>query len=204
MARKRFRPATNIKWAKLLDAQPPFIQRKRSRGKYAVGIRYERKVQEELGLLALGMEGLRYLESPWIEFEDESGRRWCQADGILLDRRQQAALIYEIKYRHCLEAWWQLTWLYEPVVRVLFPDYPITARMEICHWHDPAVAFPQGYDLTESPLQLPKRSRVAVCIFNPGRKRRVPTPGPSSSEGDGQISGSDGPAPVTQGPAGVV
>jgi hypothetical protein len=152
-----------------------------------------------LDLLLSGQSSLRYLRGPWIEFEDENGRRWCQADGILLQAEAKTAIVYEIKYQHCLEAWWQLTWLYEPVVRKIYPEFAV-GRMEICHWHDPAVTFPEGYDLTESPFSVPHRSRVAVCIFNPKRSRGIPQARYSHSEGGGTQPGSDRPQEASQRP----
>ena len=191
---KRFLPATNVRWAKILAHQPPFIRRKKSKGRFAVGVRYETKAQEALELAALGLRGLQYLRSPWIEFQDDNGRRWCQADAILLNHDQRALIIYEIKYRHCAEAWWQLTHLYEPVVKALFPAYPVVCRMEVVHWFDPAVEFPEAFDRTESPLLIPKRNRVAVCIFNPGRRNQggFSGAGQSYSPGSNQTPGSNG------------
>ena len=167
---KRFRPATFVRWAKLRAKQPAFIKRKRSRGRFAVGVRYERQVRDYLSLLALGKEGVECRESQWFEFEDSNGRRWCECDFLLIDRKQKTAIIYEVKYQHCMEAWWQLRELYYPVVQAAFPGYTI-GLMEVVHWHDPAITFPQGYDLTDSPLRIPRSSKVAVFIYNPKRSR---------------------------------
>jgi hypothetical protein len=109
------------------------------------------------------------MESPWIEFYDRSGRRYCQLDGLMIDNRGKAALIYEVKYKHVSNAWWQLTQLYEPVVRVLFPELRPICLMEVVHWHDPAEHFPERYDFTDSLLRVPHANKVAVCIFNPKR-----------------------------------
>jgi len=188
---KRFKPAIDVRSAKFLPGKPVFITRKKSRGKFAVGIRYERKVHEHLALLALGVPGLNYVESPWIEFEDASGTRYCQLDGLLLDKTNRSALIYEVKYKHIANAWWQLTQLYEPVVRVLLPTYRPICLMEIVHWHDPQVTFPQRYDLTSSPLKVPHANKVAVCIFNPRTHRGIQSDGCHERESVREAAGAE-------------
>ncbi len=135
--------------------------------------------------MALGIAELIYLESPWIEFTDRSGRRYCQLDGLLLDSRG-SALIYEVKYKHTVNAWWQLTQLYEPVVRVLFPSHRPICLMEVVHWHDPAEHFPERYDFTDSLLRVPHANKVAVCIFNPKRSNGVQPNGRYDSQGASQ------------------
>lgn len=188
---KRFKPAIDVRSARFLPGKPAFITRKKSRGKFAVGIRYERKVHEHLALLALGVPGLQYIESPWIEFEDRSGQRYCQLDGLLIDTRAMAAIIYEVKYKHIANAWWQLTQLYEPVVRKLLPEYRPICLMEVVHWHDPQVSFPERYDLTSSPLKVPHANKVAVCIFNPKTHGRLQPHGHNEREGLRQASGAE-------------
>lgn len=188
---KRFRPAVDVKWAKLLAKQPAFIKRKRSKGRFAVGVRYERQVREYLALLALGKPGVEFRESQWLEFEDQNGRRWCECDSLLIDRKQNLVIIYEVKYQHCMEAWWQLRELYYPVVQAALPGFTI-GLMEVVHWHDPQVHFPQGYDLTDSPLRIPRSSKVAVFIYNPRRSRqssRLASPGRDGGEGAGETTG---------------
>lgn len=189
---KRYRPATEVKWAKLLPHQPVFIKRKKSRGKYAVGVRYERQVQEHLALLALARPNFEYLESPWIEYEDESGKRWCQPDGLIVS--STAIIIAEIKYQHTIDAWWQLVHLYRPVVKVLFPNHRPVCLLEIVHWHDPAVAWPERYDLTDSPLRIPQANKIAVHIFNPSRQHRfagLSQSGHSGREGSSTAAGEE-------------
>lgn len=189
---KRFRPATDVKWAKLLPYQPPFIKRKRSRGKYLVGIRYERQVQEYLALLALS-RNFEYIESPWIEYEDANGKRWCQPDGLLVDAR--AVCIVEVKYQHTVDAWWQLVHLYQPVIKLIYPNHRPVCMLEIVHWFDPKTAWPEKYSLTDSPLRIPQANKVAVHIFNPKRAGRVAEdelslPGHHGSESRGEaVSG---------------
>jgi len=191
-ASKRFRPAVNVRWAKLLKGQPPFIRRKKAKGKYAVGVRYERQVHEYLALLALSRT-FDYIESPWIEYEDENGKRWCQPDALMVS--DNAVAIVEVKYQHIADAWWQLVHLYRPVVSVLYPRHRPICLLEIVHWFDPKTAWPEKFSLTDSPLRIPQANKVAVHIFNPKRPGRCPEsglslPGHQGSESAGQaVSG---------------
>jgi hypothetical protein len=157
-----------------------------------VGVRYEANVREHLGLLACGVPDLEYIESPWVEFQDASGRRWCQPDALLVDKLQRAVIIAEVKYQHTQDAWWQLVHLYRPVVAVLFPQYNPIAMLEIVHWHDPKVEWPERYDLTDSPLRIPHVNKVAVCIFNSRRGAfKTPDAVPDSRHYGGQGNGQD-------------
>lgn len=145
-------------------------------------------MHEHLALLALGNAQLEYRQSPWMEFVDRSGRRWCQLDGLLINSLAPAACIYEVKYKHTADAWWQLTQLYLPVVRVALPAIRLISLCEIVHWHDPQVDFPQRYDLTDSPLRIPHAHRIAVCIFNPKNPNRLLTHGGDERKGAGQTA----------------
>lgn len=85
--------------------------------------------------------GDNYMGSPWVEFVDETGKHWCQPDG-LLNLPGNTVLIIEFKYQHTIDAWYQLRQLYQPVVQVLFPSCK-TAVLEIVKWYDCALAFPE-------------------------------------------------------------
>ena len=164
-----FLPAEHVEWAKILDAQPPFIKRARSRGAKARGVVYERKVHDYLHeAAAFSRDELVYTQSPWLAFQDISGRRWCQPDGILLRRADKHVAVVEVKYQHTSDAWWQLWRLYIPVLRLIYPEHTFTA-LEIVKWHDPHVHFPERYILIASPTDFPRRGTTAVHIWNPQR-----------------------------------
>lgn len=174
MAAKRFIPARNVKYAKLLPGKPGFL---RDNGKlpYAAvrGLRYEREVKEYLSDLTLGDAAVELLLGPWIEFADETGKRWCQPDAVLLHRDRSLGVIVEVKYQHCEEAWWQLTQLYDPVCQALFPAVKRFGLIEVVHWYDPSTRFPREHSFTDSPLIARNTGAVNVHIYNAKRQRNV-------------------------------
>lgn len=129
---------------------------------------------EHLALLVLGHSQLLLKSGPWVEFVDRGKRRWCQPDAILLELNQRLAFVYEVKYQHTADAWWQLRWLYSPVIEKIYPGWTI-GLMEICHWHDPATLFPEPYDLSHDFLHIPSRNKVAVHIWS-GKRHQVGVP----------------------------
>lgn len=162
--------AVGVRSARILAEKPPFIRRGRATGRFAVGVRYEREVQDYLSLLALGRPELQLWHGPWIEFWDRSGRRWCQPDAVLIHSGTRTGVIVEAKYQHCSEAWFQLKELYHPVLRVLFPKITF-GLLEIVHWHDPSTVFPERYDLTADPFSIGHANLISVHIYNPKRNR---------------------------------
>lgn len=170
-APKRFNAALGVKAARFLPCKPAFIKRGRSTGRYAVGIRYEREVKELLELHCLGKPALELRLGPWLEFVDRSGKRWCQADALILNRQERLCLIAEIKYQHTADAWWQLRHLYEPVLAVALPGYRFLL-VEIVHWFDPLVAWPEQPTLIDSITKV-LHGTVAVHICNPKRRAQL-------------------------------
>lgn len=167
----RFIAAVEVKRAVLLTHQPPFIHRSRSRGRFAVGVRYERRVHEYLAAFALGRPELDVRVGQWIEFLDKTGKRWCQVDALLVDRERKICTICEVKYQHTSDAWWQLRWLYLPVLEKALPDMRFRL-VEIVHWHDPATAFPERYRLIRS-LDEANEASIGVHLFNPRREDQL-------------------------------
>lgn len=104
------------------------------------GLRYEEQVQRELA----GLVGPDYQRSPAVSFIDETPlgavRRTCVPDGLLI--REALAVVFEIKHRHCVQAWWQLRRIYAPVVAEL-PFVQRVALVEVCKSFDPGVRLPE-------------------------------------------------------------
>lgn len=157
--------AQDVVSARILAHRPPFIPQTRATGAKARGVSYERKVLDKLEILAMA-RGLEYYRSPWFEFHDSTGRRWCQPDAILLS--EDTAIIAEVKYQHTADAWFQLWEIYRPVVGTAFPGRTLRC-VEIVKWYDPNTYFPQAVDLTDDPLKIPHENRTAVHIWNPQR-----------------------------------
>ncbi len=168
---KRFVAAVGVRSARFLPCKPPFIRRGRSTGRYAVGIRYEREVQELIELHCLGRPDLEYRNGPWLEFVDKSGKRWCQPDALVLDKTARVCTVCEVKYQHTADAWWQLRQLYQPVLVVALPGFSFRL-VEIVHWFDPLTAWPEAARLI-SRLDEITDGTVAVHICNPRRNARL-------------------------------
>lgn len=143
---KRFKSAGVVTWVKFSPTPPPFIRNKRHYGRRAEGIRYEKKVhqyfQERFGDF--------YVPSPWLTFGEVgvSQQRWCQPDALLFDFEAGQITIIECKLQHTSDAWWQLKWLYHPVIAKAFPGDKWTyGLVEVTKWYDPATAFPEKVKL---------------------------------------------------------
>ena len=159
----RFREAEDIAWAKLRAVPPSFAGRRtRLTGSRAAGVRYEKKIHEEF----LQRYPHNYLPSPWFEFQDAHGRRWCQPDGMLIDIRQGLCVIVEVKHHHTGEAWWKLQRLYLPVARqILGPDWEYRC-LEVVRFYAPEVVFPHS-KLTEHVHLTPPLPLTGVHICKP-------------------------------------
>ena len=187
---KRFSAAVGVESAIFLPGKPQFIKRGRSRGRFAVGVKYEREVQEFLSLFALGRTELEYRNGPWLEFQDDSGRRWCQPDALLINWKAFECLICEVKYQHTSDAWWQLKHLYLPVLRVALPGFSFRL-LEIVHWYDPLTAWPEralNVRDIEQCLGGVAGEAVATLIFNVRRERRILEARHSDSKGAGEAA----------------
>lgn len=110
------------------------------------------------------------MPSQWVRFRSAAEPdkiRWCQTDGVLLDRQSLSLTILEIKYSHTATAWWQLFRLYLPVLERLFDGYGYEFRcLEVCKWFDPAVKCPQRPRLCED-ITTVKPGEFAVHIWSP-------------------------------------
>jgi len=60
-------------------------------------------------------------------------------DGIVV--YDDRILVFEIKFQHMPEAWWQLVKLYRPVLEAYKPVPVVT--VEVCRSYDPAQPFPE-------------------------------------------------------------
>lgn len=184
MQERRVIPAGTVIRAHLHSAPPPFLSGSTSEPRTqarASGLRYEKRAQEHLQSLisySYAAYSYSYLPSPWISFYSRNGTvlRWCQPDGLLISSvngHPAHITIVEIKVRHCVQAWWQLRKLYEPVVRTLFGDGYTYSICEVCHWIDPHanVQFPERFQYVDSPGNVPPGA-FGIYRFS-GKKRDV-------------------------------
>lgn len=160
---KGFREPKDMKAAWLTATGPKFAtKRTRLTGARALGVKYEKKVHEELIRQYPGF----YVSNPWFKFIDGYGMRWCQPDGLLIDAAQGLIVIVEVKYQHTGEAWWKLNKLYLQVVRQFFGELWEYRCIEIVRWYDPSVIFPLS-KLTEKVHLTPPCPQVGVHIWKP-------------------------------------
>lgn len=139
-----FKPAGRVLSAGF--CQPPHLRKRRYTGRRLEGVRYEKKAHGYLE----EFYGERYLASPWIRFFAGGVWRWCQPDGLLLDLERGRITIVEMKYQHTSDAWWQVRWLYQPVLAAMFP--PELWQFDACEvvkWYDPATLFPEKVVLAQ-------------------------------------------------------
>lgn len=102
------------------------------------GLRYEAKIQT-----LLESTFHPYWPSPKVSFYDKSGLRFIVPDGLIL--RADRTVIFEIKFAHCPEAWWQLRKLYSPILELAYSK-PVQV-VEIVRSYDPATPFPETPEL---------------------------------------------------------
>lgn len=99
------RKVRGLKWARELGERPAYIPVGRPRGVKALGTRYEKAFERELGP--------GWLRGRWFEYEDERGLGCCQVDFLGTYGR---LWLLETKFTWTLEGHSQLEDLYLPVV----------------------------------------------------------------------------------------
>lgn len=160
---KRFKPAGVVEWVEYSPTPPPFINTKKRTGKRAEGVRYEKRVH---GLFE-ERYGDTYVANPWFRFGElgNDRPRWCQPDGLLFDFKAGKITIVECKLQHTPDAWWQLRWLYLPVISKAFPgDLWKFGIIEVVKWYDPAVVFPEKVKLRADVAYVqPGEFGVHIC-----------------------------------------
>ncbi len=107
-----------------------------------------------------------YIPSQWFQFQRLNKRyEFCQTDGLLFLPKQYKILIVECKYKHTVDAYWQLENKYVPVLKRIFPQWEIHT-LEIVKWYDPSTAFPVAVSLRKDILAT-KANEFGVHIWNP-------------------------------------
>lgn len=111
-----------------------YVRQRGTTASQEMGRRYESQVQSYLEDLFMA----HYVPEPVISFTDNGLYRTVRPDGVLIEK--DFIVIFEIKYQHVPEAWWQLEKLYKVVLDGLY-HRPVSL-VEICRSYDPATPFP--------------------------------------------------------------
>lgn len=125
---------------------PPWLKKEKVRGVRRQGQLYELRVHREFSRRYPG-----YLPSPWFQFRDVDGSKWCQPDGLIVDPRTGLIVVVEAKLKHTNDACRMLFGVYVPVVRALFGGHYRVEAVEVCQWYDPAVFCDQSPVLCKWP-----------------------------------------------------
>lgn len=120
-----------------------------------LGLAYEVRVIDVLS----AVYGIDFRPAPSILYEDRTGLRMAIPDGIL--KIKNTLVVIEVKLTHTERAWWQLTRLYAPLLRLLVNPGVDVRCVEICRSYDPAVAFP-GPSATVSSLHRLPSDRTGI------------------------------------------
>lgn len=159
-----FTPSGTIRWARACATPLKYAEgitkpRRSSISRYENGLRYERKVQ---AALLTRMPALRC--NQWFEYiGQESFIRHAQPDAFLWLEAERTLVIFEIKLRHVVQAWWQLRQRYEPILRHVFQPERVFV-CEVCTIFDPQQIIPEPPRLTRS-LERLKEDVYNVLIF---------------------------------------
>lgn len=150
---KSFRPAGEVLWARLVEAPPLFSKEPKRSGAQMRGIRYEKRMH----WLMEQRFGEHYVPGAWFEFETKKvGKRWCQADALLVFPEQSQIVLIEYKYSHCALAWWQLFQLYLPVVQRVFGPRWKYSCCEVVKWFDPMTKGPRPVHMVSDIMGVPE------------------------------------------------
>lgn len=142
------------------------IKHRATQGRKGLGLRYEGKVQKHLRREF----GDLYIPSPWFKYRLRGEpNRWnfAQPDGIHINFKRGLITIYEMKYSHISDAYFQLVDKYLPLMKSFFGTTDWSYAMcEIVFWYDKSVAFPCDVRMRKD-LELIQPNEFAVHICRP-------------------------------------
>jgi hypothetical protein len=140
-----------------------FVPGKKPRSSYAkrLGITYQKKVE-----VRLCTELSRVELQPHFRFVSGGVAQSAFPDAMI-DLGSSIVLI-EIKLKHTYDAWAQLTRLYLPILKYMYPGTPIR-RLEICKNYDPAIILPEPFDLIQDLGEWIAKPRNSYGVLIWGR-----------------------------------
>jgi hypothetical protein len=127
------------------------------RGKKAEGLRFEAKVID----LLVGHYDC-FIASLPFRYYTELGERFCIPDGVFVFENE--VVVVEIKLQHTLQAWFQITKLYFPVLEKAF-NLPVRG-VEVVRWFNKEIRFPSEL-LVVPDLRtfLQAKNKLGVCLW---------------------------------------
>ena len=129
-----------------------------TKGARGNGIRFERKVVDSL----TAQYSSCTFGVPIRITRDDGTHLMCIPDAFMLHGSE--VVVFEVKIRHCIDAWWQLTKLYEPALRRAFGLN--VRRLEVVKSYDPAVSFPEPHFICQDVNTFLKtRAPLGVLIW---------------------------------------
>lgn len=164
----RLQRINDVQSVEIMEGIPPFVKKRRRRGRMGVGLRYEAKVQKHL----LDIYGYEYVPGPWFKYTVKERPRvinYAQPDGLLIQPLRGRVTIVEIKYNHCVESYFQLVDKYLPLVKALFGkdwEFPL---ITVVKWYDRDTGYPADIRLCKDIEQCDTRE-IGVHICRPDRK----------------------------------
>lgn len=151
------RPAGSVRGAQFAIGHSPTPRDEVPSAARKLGLRYEEKI---LGLLAFRFpKELR--RSPWIEFWNAKGKRFCQPDALIF--LPSHIVIVEVKRIHTSNSYYQLAEIYRPVLSSMFPGTDIQL-VEVCSSFDPALSYPGPMEMLED-IEDRTRSPLAIGVL---------------------------------------
>ena len=164
----RLQRIEGITSVEIMHGVPPFVKKRRRRGRKGVGLKYEAKVQKHF----VEEFGYEYVPGPWFRYSVRDRPKvvnYAQPDGLLIQPRRGTITIVEIKYSHCSESYFQLVDKYLPLARKLFGsdcwEFPLVT---VVKWYDRDTSYPASIRLRES-IDKCNTTEIGVHICRPGR-----------------------------------
>lgn len=166
----QFQRIENVTSVEIMHGIPPFVKKRRRRGRKGVGLRYEAKVQRYF----CDIFGYEYVPGPWFRYsvrERPKVTNYAQPDGLLIQPRRGLITIVEIKYNHCSDSYFQLVDKYLPLVAALFGkeqwEFPLVT---VVKWYDRDTDYPASIRMRDS-IENCGTSQIGVHICRPDRNK---------------------------------
>lgn len=166
----RLQRIDDVTKVELMHGIPPFIKKRRRRGRMGVGLKYEAKVQTYFA----DTFGYEYIPGPWFRYEVRERPKvvnYAQPDGLLIQPKRGTVTIIEIKYNHCAESYFQLVDKYLPLARAFFGtdlwNFPLCT---VVKWYDKSTSYPAGIRLRDG-IDHCELSEIGVHICRPDRSK---------------------------------